>query len=199
MLVPVKIESQDGKIFEGSFAFDRSYKVKGSRQSVVAKLHRAAAGLVQNAKDPLLLELFNDTEDDNYDWIKVDLFSRSEHFFFCCFFMGVGIILFTVFYNILAWSWFTFMAPQMGEITKNSFEAFGSQVMLMGVIKGVTFLILWNIFYRKIYPLLMEIYGSIILLGEGMRKFHLFIISFPLNILQRKPYRYPRERISALQ
>mgnify|MGYP003341261569 FL=1 len=162
-------------------------------------LHRAAAGLVQNTKDPLLLELFSETEDENYDWIKVDLFSRSEHFLFSGLFMGLGIIAFTVIYNIFAWLWLTFVSSQVGEVTPQSFESFGSQIMLMGILKGVFFLILWNIFYRRIYPILIEIYGSLILLGYGLRKFHLFMISLPLNILQRKPYRYPKEKISALQ
>jgi len=193
VFVPIKIEPSEGSSFQGSFPFDPEYKVTGSRNQVISKMHKAAAGYIQNSKDPKFLSLLQSDQDSEHDLIKVDLFSTYEHFFFCSLFMAAGIFGFAILFTICSWIWFTLMPLHTGEVSLDSFKEFSSLVISIGIAKGLIFIGLWNLFYHKLYPILVYIYGTFLLMQKPLRTMHLLLISFPLNLLQSKPYRIRKE------
>ena len=69
-------------------------------------------------------------------------------------------------------------------------DQFLYMVRVSGWASLIFFMILWNIFWTLIYPKIMEIYGKLLMLSEGIRSLHLSFVSGVVNLLQPKPYWY---------
>ena len=189
--VPIRLKKQENGTYTGSFAFDEEYEVSGSRSGVVKKLNRAATGFIQNSKCPRFLEMIKTHQREGLDYIKVDLFSGYEHFLFGTIALAIGVVFFTLIFVTLGYV--GLLSSEMGNQplgTPEIQDQFLYMVRVSGWASLIFFMILWNIFWTLIYPKIMEIYGKLLMLSEGIRSLHLSFVSGVVNLLQPKPYWY---------
>jgi len=189
--VPVRIQSRDDGSIHGTFPFDSSFEISGSRKKVVHKMYKAAAGYIQNTKCPRFVEMLKEYRQEGLDYLKVDLFSRYEHFLFGLISLAFGVLIFTIFYTFIGYVGLYF--TKLGSTPLNSPEIqkeFLEMFRISGWAVLFLFIFLWNIYWTLFYPKMMEVYSAVILLNEGVRSLHLSVISGAVNLLQSKPYWY---------
>jgi hypothetical protein len=188
--IPIQIQDREDGSYEGSFPFDRSYHVDGTRAQVIEKLYKAASGYLQNTKNREFLESLNPYHEGDYDFIKVDLFSRSEHFFFSTIAFLAALFGFALIFTIGTWCVLSIVPAWNIPADAKAFAGFDKTVITLGVFKIIIFMFFWNLFYYKVYPGLINLYGTLLLLQSGVRVFHLSLVSSICNLFQSKPYRY---------
>jgi hypothetical protein len=188
--VPILLEGNKSGKFKGSFPFDPSYEVEGSRAQVIQKLYQAAAGYLQTQKCPHFLAQIKDYHNPSYSYLKLDLFSRSEHFFLGFLSMVAGIMSFALVFSFLSYLWFYFSAVSATPITPEVYETLEQAVRDLGWQKSLLFILFWNIFYIKVYPIFLRIYGSVLLLNSTLRTAHLIFITRLCTLFQSKPYSF---------
>ncbi|MBT3783751.1 hypothetical protein HOF92_02170 [bacterium] len=191
--VPAEIKELEDGSFHGSFPFDSSFEVTGTRSRVVRKIYGSAAGYIQNTKCPNFLELMREHRKKGYCYFKVDLFSGFEHFFFGLVSLVLGVFLFS---TLISAAGFIYLhlsdlgAQTMGEAANAQFVELTLNVSLA---EAIVFILLWNVFWTVYYPKCMQLYGSVLLLSENVRTLHLSMVTRICNLFQAKPYWYTGE------
>jgi len=189
--IPILLEEAGGGKFKGSFPFDATFEVEGSRTQVVHRLYKAAAGCLQTKKCPRFLQETKDYRDSAYSYLKEDLFSAGEHLLLGFIAMVAGIIAFAIGFSALSYLWFYFSSVSSTPVTHEVYAALELTVRDLGWQKTLVFILLWNVFYVKIYPVFMRVYGSVLLLNSTLRTTHLIFITSLCTLFQSKPYDYP--------
>jgi hypothetical protein len=184
--VPIFLEEKDGGSVLGRFPFKASYEVSGSKKKVIKTLYKEASKYLHNSKDRQFLESLNPYREGMVSYIKLDLFSRAEHFFFSTIFLILAVLIFSFFFNILAWGILQISAGGLQPLLPELQEKFQADIMFWGPMKGLIFILVWNFFYYKIYPGMMSLYGNVLLEFSDLRELHLRVISSPCHLFSSK-------------
>ncbi len=184
--VPIELEDKGGGDVKGRFPFKDSFEVEGSRKKVVKSLYKEASIYLHNSKDRKFLESLNPYREGDYSYIKLDLFSRAEHFFFCTLFLILGVLIFTVGFNIFSWVVLQASPGGAKPLTEDLLKTFQASIVFWSSMKGFIFILLWSFFYYKIYPGLMNLYGNVLLEFDDLKNLHLSVISSLCHLLSAK-------------
>lgn len=188
LFAPIQIIQVDETSFKGTTPLlpDISFS-ESSRMAVAKKLHRSISSALQSSKSAKLVDMIHEHHDkDSFDYVQVDLFATREHFVLCSLWFVIILVLFTVFYTVASFGYYSFHPQGLDSIEGDILKIVENELLLVSFAKAVVFLIAWNIFYYQVYPAFLVFFGSILIESPAFYRFYSAWMLFPLGLWARK-------------
>ena len=187
-MAPIQINQVDETNFTGTSPLLPDVSFSGSsRMKVATKLHHSISSTLQSSKSAKLVKMIHDhQEKDGFDYVQVDFFATREHFVLCFLWFLVILTLFTVFYTVASFGYYSFHPQGLNSIEGDILKTLEHELLLVSFAKAVIFLIVWNIFYYQIYPAFLVFWSSILIESPAFHRFYSGWMLFPLGLWSRK-------------
>lgn len=179
--VPVYIQEEFKGKYKGKIPCVPDHKVEGdSRNQVAVKLYTDISHTIQNTKDPRIFRSFiKKPGEGNYDYIKVDFFTRAEHMLFTTVLFVVTASLFLLFSTLLGYLIYLFLPVGERAFSSDNRDFIANQYVWFHFLQAVLYVVLYNVIYTYYYPAMTNFLAQIILESPSFRKmYQVFVVSW---------------------
>lgn len=172
--VPVHIREEFKGKYYGKIPCVPDYKVEGDSKSQVAeKMYKDISYTIQKTKDPRIFRTFlKDKDNIHFDLIKIDFFSRAEHFLFTLLLFLSSAFVFLVISTLLGYLGYLYLPVGSRPFNSDNAEFIASQYIWFHYAQAVVYVILFNVIYTYSYPGWLSKLAQVILESPTFRKFY---------------------------
>ena len=177
--VPIYIQEEFKGKYHGRVPCVPDHRVAGnSRNQVAVSLYTDISHTIQNTKDPRIFRTFlKKPGEGNYDYVKIDFFSRSEHILFSTILFLVTATLFLIVSTLVGYAFYLFFPVGERAFSSDNRDFIATQYIWFHFLQAVLYVALFNVIYTYYYPSMTNFLAQIILDSRSFRIVYKLFIS----------------------